>query len=48
MPEPLVAEDIADCIAWAVTRPPHVNIDRIDVQPRVQAAPYKVHREDRG
>jgi len=43
--EPLVAEDVADCIAWAVTRPPHVNIDRIDVQPRVQAAPYKVHRE---
>ncbi|MFD0691460.1 SDR family NAD(P)-dependent oxidoreductase [Actinomadura fibrosa] len=45
VPEPLVAEDIADCIAWAVTRPPHVNIDRIDVQPRVQAAPHKLHRE---
>lgn len=43
--EPLVADDIADCVAWAVTRPPHVNIDRIDVQPRVQAAPYKIHRE---
>ncbi|GAA0568669.1 SDR family NAD(P)-dependent oxidoreductase [Actinomadura livida] len=46
--EPLVAEDVADCVAWAVTRPPHVNIDRIDVQPRVQAAPYKLHREPRG
>ncbi|MCP2337207.1 SDR family NAD(P)-dependent oxidoreductase [Actinomadura rupiterrae] len=45
VPEPLVAEDIADCIAWAVTRPAHVNIDRIDVQPRVQAAPHKLHRE---
>ncbi|QFG21986.1 SDR family NAD(P)-dependent oxidoreductase [Actinomadura sp. WMMB 499] len=45
VPEPLVAEDIADCVAWAVTRPPHVNIDRIDVQPRVQAAPHKLHRE---
>ncbi|MCD0450247.1 SDR family NAD(P)-dependent oxidoreductase [Actinocorallia sp. API 0066] len=42
--EPLVADDIADCIAWAVTRPAHVNIDRIDVQPRAQAAPYKIHR----
>ncbi|HEX2315646.1 MAG TPA: SDR family NAD(P)-dependent oxidoreductase [Thermomonospora sp.] len=45
VPEPLVAEDVADCVAWAVTRPAHVNIDRIDVQPRVQAAPYRIHRE---
>jgi NADP-dependent 3-hydroxy acid dehydrogenase YdfG len=44
VPDPLTAEDVADCIAWAVTRPSHVNIDRIDVQPRVQAAPYKIHR----
>ncbi|GAB2819416.1 SDR family NAD(P)-dependent oxidoreductase [Actinocorallia aurea] len=43
--EPLVAEDVADCVAWAVTRPEHVNIDRIDVQPRAQAAPYKIHRD---
>jgi NADP-dependent 3-hydroxy acid dehydrogenase YdfG len=42
--EPLSAEDIADCVAWAVTRPAHVNIDRIDVQPRAQAAVHKVHR----
>ncbi|MEO3785874.1 SDR family NAD(P)-dependent oxidoreductase [Actinocorallia sp. B10E7] len=42
--EPLSADDVADCIAWAVTRPPHVNIDRIDVQPRVQAAPHRIHR----
>jgi NADP-dependent 3-hydroxy acid dehydrogenase YdfG len=44
VPEPLTAEDVADCIAWAATRPAHVNIDRIDLKPRVQAAPYKVHR----
>jgi NADP-dependent 3-hydroxy acid dehydrogenase YdfG len=44
VPDPLTAEDVADCVAWAVTRPAHVNIDRIDVQPRVQAAPYKIHR----
>jgi NADP-dependent 3-hydroxy acid dehydrogenase YdfG len=41
---PLTAEDVADCVAWAATRPSHVNIDRIDLKPRVQAAPYKVHR----
>jgi NADP-dependent 3-hydroxy acid dehydrogenase YdfG len=44
VPDPLTADDVADCVSWAVTRPSHVNIDRIDVQPRVQAAPYKIHR----
>ena len=42
---PLVAEDVADCIAWAVTRPSHVNIDRIDVKPRAQATATRVYRE---
>jgi NADP-dependent 3-hydroxy acid dehydrogenase YdfG len=41
---PLVAQDVADCITWAVTRPPHVNIDRIDVQPRDQATATVTHR----
>ncbi|HET6391891.1 MAG TPA: SDR family oxidoreductase [Blastococcus sp.] len=43
--EPLVAEDVADCIAWAVTRPHHVNIDLMVVRPLAQAAAYKVARE---
>jgi NADP-dependent 3-hydroxy acid dehydrogenase YdfG len=42
--EPLVAEDIADAIAWVVTRPPHVNIDELVIRPRAQAAQHKVHR----
>jgi NADP-dependent 3-hydroxy acid dehydrogenase YdfG len=42
--EPLVAEDIADAIAWVVTRPPHVNIDELVMRPRAQAAQHKVHR----
>jgi NADP-dependent 3-hydroxy acid dehydrogenase YdfG len=42
--EPLVAEDIADCVAWAVSRPHHVNIDRLVVRPLAQAAQHKVHR----
>jgi len=44
--EPLVAEDIADCIAWAVTRPHHVNIDLMVVRPLAQAAQHKVAREN--
>ncbi len=34
--EPLHPEDIADCIWWAVTRPKHVNICRIEVMPVCQ------------
>jgi NADP-dependent 3-hydroxy acid dehydrogenase YdfG len=43
--EPLTAEDIADTITWAVTRPSHVNVDLLVIRPRAQAAQYKVHRE---
>jgi NADP-dependent 3-hydroxy acid dehydrogenase YdfG len=42
--EPLVADDVADCVAWAVTRPHHVNIDRLVLRPLAQAAQHKVHR----
>jgi NADP-dependent 3-hydroxy acid dehydrogenase YdfG len=43
--EPLVAEDVADCIAWTITRPHHVNIDLLVVRPLAQAAQHKVARE---
>lgn len=43
--EPLTADDVADTITWAVTRPPHVNIDLLVVRPRAQASNTKVHRE---
>jgi NADP-dependent 3-hydroxy acid dehydrogenase YdfG len=41
---PLSADDIADCVAWAVTRPSHVNIDQIVVKPRAQASATLAHR----
>ena len=44
VPDPLVAEDIADAIAWVATRPSHVNIDEMVMRPRAQAAQHKVHR----
>ncbi len=43
---PLVAEDVADCVAWAVTRPPHVNIDEIKVLARDQSTATTVARRD--
>jgi NADP-dependent 3-hydroxy acid dehydrogenase YdfG len=42
--EPLVADDIADCVAFCATRPHHVNIDRLVIRPLAQAAQHKVHR----
>jgi NADP-dependent 3-hydroxy acid dehydrogenase YdfG len=41
---PLSAQDVADCIAWAVTRPSHVNVDEIVVRPRDQATATAIHR----
>ncbi|WP_375497196.1 SDR family NAD(P)-dependent oxidoreductase [uncultured Jatrophihabitans sp.] len=45
---PLVADDIADVIAFAVTRPAHVNVDLLVVKPIAQAAPHKVARRTIG
>jgi NADP-dependent 3-hydroxy acid dehydrogenase YdfG len=44
VPDPLSADDIADCIAFVVTRPAHVNVDLLVVKPLAQAAPHKVAR----
>ncbi len=44
VPDPLVAEDVAEAIAWIASRPSHVNIDQLVLRPRAQAAQHKVHR----
>ena len=44
VPGPLEADDIAECIAWVASRPAHVNVDRMVVRPRAQAANHKVFR----
>ena len=43
--KPLSAEDIADCVVFAVTRPPHVDIDEIVVRPVAQATAWMVARK---
>jgi NADP-dependent 3-hydroxy acid dehydrogenase YdfG len=42
---PLTAEDVADVIAFAATRPSHVNLDQIVMKPRAQASAMRAHRE---
>lgn len=42
---PLTPEDVADVIAFAATRPSHVNLDQIVLKPRAQASAMRAHRE---
>jgi NADP-dependent 3-hydroxy acid dehydrogenase YdfG len=35
--EPLMPEDIAEAVAWAIGLPPHVNVNRIELMPTCQA-----------
>ncbi len=42
---PLYAEDIAETILFAVTRPPHVNINDLLIMPAAQATATMVNRE---
>jgi NADP-dependent 3-hydroxy acid dehydrogenase YdfG len=41
---PLTGEDVADAIAYVVTRPPHVDIDYVSIKPTDQATARDVHR----
>jgi NADP-dependent 3-hydroxy acid dehydrogenase YdfG len=42
--DPLTADDVADTIAYAVTRPSHVNLDQIVITSRDQALARMIHR----
>jgi NADP-dependent 3-hydroxy acid dehydrogenase YdfG len=42
--QPLTGADVADCIVWVVTRPPHVNVDEMVVRPIAQATTRDVAR----
>jgi 3-hydroxy acid dehydrogenase / malonic semialdehyde reductase len=40
----LTPADVADCILWVVTRPPHMNVDEIVVKPLQQASQDQIAR----
>jgi NADP-dependent 3-hydroxy acid dehydrogenase YdfG len=43
---PLSAQDVAEVIAFAATRPAHVNLDLVVLKPRAQATAMRAHREN--
>ena len=45
--QPLVGDDVAETIRWAIAQPPHVNINRIELMPTCQSlAGPMVYRGD--
>ncbi|MGZ4380105.1 MAG: SDR family NAD(P)-dependent oxidoreductase [Gaiellaceae bacterium] len=42
--DPLTADDVAECILFALTRPPHVNIDELVVKALQQSSGARFHR----
>ena len=44
--DPLRAEDIAECIVFALTRPWHVNVDEIVVKARNQSSGGRILRDE--
>jgi 3-hydroxy acid dehydrogenase/malonic semialdehyde reductase len=42
--DPLTPDDIAECVVFAVTRPPHVNVDELVVKARAQSSPSRILR----
>lgn len=41
---PLTPEDVAEVVAFVVTRPAHVNVDQVVLRPRDQATSIQIHR----
>ena len=43
--EPVRPEDVAECVVFVLTRPPHVNIDEIVVKALAQSTPVRIVRD---
>ena len=42
---PITPDDVAECVIFAVTRPPHVNIDELVVKALAQSTPVRIVRD---
>ena len=43
--EAMTPDDVAECIVFALTRPPHVNVDEVVVKARAQSSPSRILRD---
>ena len=43
--EPLTPADVAECVVFALTRPPHVNVDELVVKALAQSTPVRIVRD---
>jgi NADP-dependent 3-hydroxy acid dehydrogenase YdfG len=43
--QPLIADDVAEAIAWTLSRPPHVNIDHLMIRPVAQVSNTEIARD---
>jgi 3-hydroxy acid dehydrogenase / malonic semialdehyde reductase len=43
--EPITADEVADCVLFALTRPPHVNVDELVIKALAQSSGARIHRE---
>jgi NADP-dependent 3-hydroxy acid dehydrogenase YdfG len=43
--DPITPDEVAECVLFALTRPPHVNIDELVVKARAQSSPARILRE---
>ena len=43
--EPLRPEDVAECVVFVLTRPPHVNVDELVVKALAQSTPVRIARD---
>jgi NADP-dependent 3-hydroxy acid dehydrogenase YdfG len=44
--EPITADEVADCVLFALTRPPHVNLDEIVVKALAQSSGGRIVRRE--
>jgi NADP-dependent 3-hydroxy acid dehydrogenase YdfG len=43
--DPITPDEVAECVLFALTRPPHVNIDELVVKARAQSSPARILRD---